>query len=151
MKDSLAKHIAIFNRSDKLFPFPLLTWSRHCRRMRRVVDARRARAFEVCRVHSMWPTNPWPCRRKGGVDRRRERRRDAARWGPTLQLTFSGCTAYPYKVCHCFIILSAFLWHMKNIRITPLYCHISPGTLSDKYIMVYKNVIRSYISEQTLQ
>ena len=54
-----------------------------------------------------------------------------------VQLTFSGCTAYPYKVCHCFIILSAFLWHMTNILITPLYWHLSPGTVNYQYINMY--------------
>ena len=71
MKDSLAKHITIFGRNNKLsLPSPDTSI---------IIDARRARAFEVCRAHAMWPTSPWPCRRKGGVDRRRERRRDAAR------------------------------------------------------------------------
>ena len=68
----------------------------------------------------MLPTNTWPCRRKGGVDRRRERRRHGE-----VHLTFSGCTAYPCRVCHCFVVLSAFFWHINNILITPLYCTIN--------------------------
>ena len=36
-----------------------------------------------------------------------EERDDETRHGEA-QLTVSGCTARPYKVCHCFVILSAF-------------------------------------------
>ena len=74
MKDSLVKHTASCQDSHLQlqqqivsFPSPRLIGI--------AIVTRRARVPKVRRAHAMWPTNPWPCRRKGGVDRRRERRR----------------------------------------------------------------------------
>ena len=39
----------------------------------------------------------------------RPSKRKTTRRGTVVQLTFLGRTAYPYKVCHCFVRLSAFL------------------------------------------
>ena len=80
-----------------------------------------------------------------------KRKGDETRDACEVQLTFSGCTAYPYKVCHCFVIPSAFLWHMKNILVIPLYCHLSPGTVDNPYIVMYINVYRGCWVERTFR
>ena len=98
MKDSLVKHIAIhiFNCNNRPLPFPLL-----------------AKLTLVCLGLSRF-VMPMLCGSliRGRVVEREEENEeeedDETRHGE-VQLTFSGCTAYPYQVCHCFIILSAFL------------------------------------------
>ena len=133
MKDSLAKHITTFNCTNKLFPFPLLARYRYHHWRSYGSDFR-------CLLRSCYVAHWYVAvSSKGlGVDRRRERRRGE------VQLTFSGCTAYPYRVCHCFTILPAFFWHMNNIIITPLHWHLSPGTIYDQYITIYASAFRDY-------
>ena len=40
---------------------------------------------------------------------------------------------------------------MKNILITPLYCHLFPGTIDDQYKIMCVNLSRDHKSEQTLR
>ena len=141
MTDSLTNHISLATTTNCFL-------SLSSQEVDTISDARRARDSKVRRAYALWPTVPWPHLREGR--RRSLKRKDDDTRHHEVQLTFSGRTAYPYKVCHCFVILSAFLWHMKNILITPLFCHLSPGTINGQYKNIYISVLRDFYSKQTL-
>ena len=94
MKDSLAKHIAIFQHF----------WYLHHKFPTIVVRAKE-KEKNVGEIGNegvkLYPNEP--------LARRRLLKRKTTRSSTVVQLAFSGRTAYPYKVCHCFVILSAFL------------------------------------------
>ena len=102
MKDSLAKHRAIFH------------YFRHSSQASFVDSPSIVVGVEEeeKNVGEIGNEGIRPCPINGPLaskGRMRSSKRKTTRRGTVVQLTFSGCTAYPYKVCHCFVILSAFL------------------------------------------
>ena len=100
MKDSLAKHRAIFHhfRHSSQASFvnsPSIVVG--VEEEEKSVGEIGIEGIRLCPING-------PLVSKG---RRRSSKRKTTRRG--TYITFSGRTAYPYKVCYCFVILSSFL------------------------------------------